>query len=55
MSKNGVSGRDPVLRGFWKCSPINGYAALSKTPRALADGLILVFQHPDNIWSAAGG
>jgi hypothetical protein len=22
------------------------YAALSKTPRALADGLMLVFQHP---------
>jgi hypothetical protein len=23
------------------------YAALSKTPRALADGLMLVFQHPE--------
>jgi hypothetical protein len=23
------------------------YAALSKTPHALADGLMLVFQHPD--------
>jgi hypothetical protein len=49
MSKNGVSGRDPALRGFCKCSHINEYAALSKTPCALADGLILVFQHPDNI------
>jgi hypothetical protein len=24
------------------------YAALSKTPHALADGLMLVFQHPAN-------
>jgi len=24
------------------------YAALSKTPHALADGLMLVFQHPDS-------
>jgi hypothetical protein len=24
----------------------NEYAALSKTPHALADGLMLVFQHP---------
>jgi acetyltransferase len=44
--KNRVSGRDPVLRGFCKCSHILEYAALSKTPRALADGPILVFQHP---------
>jgi hypothetical protein len=35
-----------VLRGFCKCSHINQYAALSKTPRALADGLMLVFEHP---------
>jgi hypothetical protein len=25
---------------------MNEYAALSKTPHALADGLMLVFQHP---------
>jgi hypothetical protein len=49
MSKNGVSGRDPALPGFCKCSHIDEYAALSKTPRALADGLILVFRHPDNL------
>jgi hypothetical protein len=24
------------------------YAALSKTPHALADGLMLVFKHPDS-------
>jgi histone acetyltransferase (RNA polymerase elongator complex component) len=34
------------LRGFCKCSHIFEYAALSKTPHALADGLMLVFQHP---------
>jgi len=34
---------------------MNEYAALSKTPRALADGLILVYQHPENPWLAAGG
>jgi hypothetical protein len=45
--KNGISGRDPALRGFYKCSHISQYAALSKTPRAWADGLILVFQRPD--------
>jgi len=44
--KNCVSGRDPAMRGFCKCSHIIEYAALSKTPRALADGLILVFQYP---------
>jgi hypothetical protein len=43
--KNRASGRDPALCGFCKCSHINEYAALSKTPHALADGL-LVFQHP---------
>jgi hypothetical protein len=36
------------LCGFCKCSHIAGYAALSKTPHALADGLMLVFQHPVN-------
>jgi len=46
VSKNCVSGRDPALRGFCKCSHISEYAPLSKTPRAWADGLILVFQHP---------
>jgi hypothetical protein len=44
--KNRASGRDPALCGFCKCSHINEYAALSKTPHALADGLMLVFQHP---------
>jgi hypothetical protein len=36
------------LCGFCKCSHIDAYAALSKTPHALADGLMLVFQHPVN-------
>jgi hypothetical protein len=44
--KNGASGRDPALCGFCKCSHIIEYAALSKTPRALADDLMLVFEHP---------
>jgi hypothetical protein len=44
--KNGASGRDPALRGFCKCSHIDEYAALSKTPRAWADDLMLVFEHP---------
>jgi hypothetical protein len=44
--KNRASGRDPALWGFCKCSHIAKYAALSKTPHALADGLMLVFQHP---------
>jgi hypothetical protein len=35
-----------VLRGFCKCSHIVKYAALPKTPHALAEGLMLVFQHP---------
>jgi hypothetical protein len=34
------------LCGYCKCSHIDEYAALSKTPLALADGLMLVFQHP---------
>jgi hypothetical protein len=44
--KNGASRRDPALCGFCKCSPINAYAALSRTPHASADGPMLVFQHP---------
>jgi hypothetical protein len=42
--KNGASGRNPALRGFCKCSHIYEYAALSKMPRALAGGPMLVFQ-----------
>jgi len=34
------------LCGFCKCSHIFEYAALSKTPHALADDLMLVFKHP---------
>jgi hypothetical protein len=34
------------LCGFCKCSHLDEYAALSKTPHALADGLMLVFKHP---------
>jgi len=30
------------------------YAALSKTPHALADGLMLVFEHPVKARRAAG-
>jgi hypothetical protein len=44
--KNRASGRDPALCGFCKCSHIDAYAALSKTPHALADSPMLVFQHP---------
>ena len=44
--KKGASGRDPALRGSCKCSHISQYAALSKSPRVLADGLMLLFQHP---------
>jgi hypothetical protein len=47
VSKNSVSGGDPSLHGFWKCSHIFEYAALSKTPHASADGPILVFEHSD--------
>jgi hypothetical protein len=46
MLKNCASGRDPALCGYCKCSHMTEYAALSKTPHALADGLMLVFQHP---------
>jgi hypothetical protein len=48
LLKNGASGRDPALHGVWKCSHIVEYAALSKAPCALADSLMLVFQHPAN-------
>jgi hypothetical protein len=34
------------LRGVWECSHIGSYAPLPKAPRALADGLMLVFQQP---------
>jgi hypothetical protein len=44
--KNRASRPDPALCGFCKCSHIDEYAALSKTPHALADGLMLVLQHP---------
>jgi hypothetical protein len=44
--KNRASGRDPTLCGFSKCSHIVEYAALSKAPHALADGLMPGFQHP---------
>ncbi|MDO8942638.1 MAG: hypothetical protein Q7U75_05610 [Desulfobacterales bacterium] len=44
--KNRASCRDPALCGFCKCSHIDEYAALSKTPHALADGPMLAFQHP---------
>jgi hypothetical protein len=44
--KSCASRRDPALCGSCKCSPIPESVALSKTPHALADGLMLVFQHP---------
>jgi len=34
--------------------PVGTYAALSKTPHALADGLMLVFQHPARPCAQAG-
>jgi hypothetical protein len=46
MLKNRASRRDPALCSFCKCSHIAEYAALSKTPHALVDGLMLVFKHP---------
>jgi hypothetical protein len=48
--KNRASRRDPALCGFCKCSHMTAYAALSKTPHALADGLMLVFQYPVKSW-----
>jgi hypothetical protein len=44
--KNRAARRDPALCGYCKCSHIPEYAALSKTPHALADGLMVVFQPP---------
>jgi hypothetical protein len=44
--ENCAEGRDPALGGFCKCSAIAEQAALSITPHAWADGLMLVFQHP---------
>jgi hypothetical protein len=44
--KNRASRSDPSLRGYCKCSHIDQYAALSKTPYALADGLMRVLKHP---------
>jgi hypothetical protein len=52
--KNRASGRDPALCGFCKCSHILEYAVLSKTPHALADGLMLVFEHPVTGGGSAG-
>src|SRR5512147_2094533 len=46
LLKTGVSGRDPALRGSGECSHTGSYAALPPSPCALADGPILVFQHP---------
>jgi hypothetical protein len=43
---NCASSRDPALRASGKCPHIIEYAALSKSARALADGLMLVFQQP---------
>jgi len=50
--KNCADGRDPALCGYCKCSHIPEYDALSKTPQALADGLMLVLQHPVEIESS---
>jgi hypothetical protein len=59
--KNSASGRDPALCGFCKCSHAIGWkleawltvpgffepqASCLKLISALADGLMLVFQHP---------
>jgi hypothetical protein len=52
--KNCSSRRDPALCGYCKCSHIDAYAALSKTPHVLADVLMLVFQHPVQTETAAG-
>jgi hypothetical protein len=49
MLKNGVSVRDPVLRGSGGCSHTGSYAALPPSPRALADGPMVVFQQSVNI------
>jgi hypothetical protein len=54
LSKNRASSRDPALHGFCKYSHIHEYAALSKTPRALADGLMLVLQQPGVFFLSLG-
>ncbi|TFG41893.1 MAG: hypothetical protein E4H48_05410 [Syntrophobacterales bacterium] len=46
MLKKGASNRDPALHGSCKCSHMSPYAALSKSPRTLADDPMLVLQHP---------
>jgi hypothetical protein len=51
--KNSASRRDPALCGSCKCSHLNEYAALSKTPHALSNGMMLVSKHPveqDCLW-----
>ena len=50
LLKIGVSVREPALRGSGGCSHTGSYAALPPSPRALADGPILVFQHPVREW-----
>jgi hypothetical protein len=45
--ENGASNPDPALCGFWKCQHLNEYSALSKPPKALADGRMLVFEPPN--------
>ena len=52
--KTRASRRDPALCGYCKCSHIIEYAALSKTPHALVDGLMLVFQHPASLRDICG-
>jgi hypothetical protein len=46
LLKNGVSGRDPALRGVLEMLIRLRRTPLSKTPRALADGPRLVFRQP---------
>jgi hypothetical protein len=42
--KNRASGRDPALRGILEMLTYYSYAALARTPHALADGPMLGFQ-----------
>jgi len=51
LLKNCARGRHSALRGSRQCSHMLEYAALVASPRALPDGLILVFQHPVTILS----
>jgi hypothetical protein len=44
--KTGAAGPDPALRGFCECSHTGPYAARPKMPRALVEGLGLVFRRP---------